>query len=94
MLLYVWVNHNCVAVPVGDGTQSVRWLANVGVARQQGTNGQQTGLPVGVKLASGISLHMQQSLAEAGLHDEAHCWVELKSARLRTLPLPPSWCTH
>ena len=66
MTIYVWVGHDCVAVPVGDGTQTVSWLANVGVSRHADTNGQQVGLPVGVKLESGVPLHMRQLLSRGG----------------------------
>ena len=93
MRVLVHVRETCVPVSVGEGTQLVRWLANVGIARHD--EGRALGLPMGVKAEDGSLLSMDASLVEAGIKDLTHVWVVLRGASRPAAPLlllrqPPS----
>ena len=81
MHLMVHIKQKVIAVSVGDGTQPVKWLANVGMARYDEGQGRSLGLPSGVRLADGKLLSLTQTLAEAGLQDLQHVWLVFKSTK-------------
>ena len=78
MNLMVHVKQRVVAVSCGDGSQPVRWLANVGTARYDSAQGRSLGMPIGVRLEDGTLLGLGQTLSEAGLSDMQHVWVLFK----------------
>ena len=80
MVVLVHVKQRCIPVSCGDGSQPVRWLANVGITRHDDSLGRSLGPPAGVKLGSGQLVPLQQSLVNAGIHDGQHVWVVLKGA--------------
>ena len=79
--LMVHVKEKVVAISCGDGTQPVRWLANVGLARYDDAQGRQLGMPTGLKLEDGTMLGLGQKLVDAGLQDQQHVWVVMKGHR-------------
>ena len=76
--ILVHVKQKCVAVSAGDGLQSVKWLANVAIARHDNDAGRHLGQPAGLRLEDGTVLGLGQTLADAGLRDMQHVWVILK----------------
>ena len=85
-LSWMWAEKGCDgtflcnghAVSCGDGTQPVRWLANVGVTRYDDAQGRSLGVPIGVRLEDGTLLGLGQSISEAGIQDLQHVHVVLK----------------
>eukprot|EP00326_Haptolina_ericina_P037726 CAMPEP_0181250642 /NCGR_PEP_ID=MMETSP1096-20121128/46431_1 /TAXON_ID=156174 ORGANISM="Chrysochromulina ericina, Strain CCMP281" /NCGR_SAMPLE_ID=MMETSP1096 /ASSEMBLY_ACC=CAM_ASM_000453 /LENGTH=89 /DNA_ID=CAMNT_0023348129 /DNA_START=72 /DNA_END=341 /DNA_ORIENTATION=+ len=74
MMVLVHVKQRTIPVSCGDGTQPVRWLANVGITRHD----ESLGRALGVKLATGQLIPLNQRLIDAGLRDGHHVWVVLK----------------
>lgn len=81
MKVLVHVKDKCIPVPVGDGDQPVRWLANVGIARHDDNQGRTLGLPVGVKAEDGSMLNMDSTLVAAQISDMQHVWVHFKGPK-------------
>ena len=81
MHLMVHVKQKVVAVACGDGSQPVRWLANVGMARYDEAQGRSLGQPIGVRLEDGATLSLTQTLVDAGLQDQQHVWIVFKGFR-------------
>ena len=75
------VKDKAIAVSCGDGTQPVRWLANVGLARYDEAQGRSLGVPVGVRLEDGQMLSLTQTIVDAGLRDQQHVWVVMQRFR-------------
>lgn len=86
--LMVHVKEKVVAISCGDGSQPVRWLANVGLARYDEAGGRQLGMPTGVKTEEGSLLGLGQKLVDAGLKDQQHVWVVLKGLRTEGVQKP------
>jgi hypothetical protein len=82
MYLMVHVKNKCIPVSCGEGHQQAKWLAHVGVARYDDTQGRSLGLPVGIRLENGTILGGTQTLSEAGLKDMQHVWVVFKEQNL------------
>lgn len=80
IVVLVHVKQRCIPVSCGDGTQSARWLANVGMVRHDDFLGRSLGAPAGLKLGSGRMVPLQQSLNDAGIQDGHHVWVVLRGA--------------
>ena len=80
MHIFVHVGKRCLAVSCGDGTQPVRWLADVGQARHDENLGRSLGIPTGVRLEDGQKLTLTQDLVSAGLKDRMHVWVLFKDS--------------
>ena len=79
--LMVHVKEKVIAVSCGDGSQPVRWLANVGLTRYDDAQGRSLGQPIGVKLEDGQRLGLGQKLIDAGLKDQQHVFIVLKGHR-------------
>ena len=79
--LFVHVRGKVFAIPVGNGTQPVQWLANVGIARYEQQHGLTLGGAIGVKVEDGALIDEATTLLEAGLGDGQHVWVVLRGAR-------------
>ena len=94
MRVIVHVREKCVPVSVGEGTQPVRWLANVGIARFDEQQGRGLGSPMGVKAEDGSLLNMGVSLIDAGIKDMQHVWVVLKGAAKRPHARHPGCSCH
>lgn len=81
MHLMVHVKQKVVAISCGEGTQPVRWLANVATARFDDMQGRSLGLPSGVRLEDGSVLSLTQTLVDAGLKDQQHVYIVFKALR-------------
>ena len=60
MTIIVHVKQKVCPVSVGSGSQPVGWLATVGVARYDDSNGRTLGVPRGIKLEDGSMVSMQK----------------------------------
>ena len=76
MRVHLHVRDKIITVEVGAGTQKIKWLANVGVARYDGSFGRSLGAPRGVQKEGG---HMCDPTASVNsvLENEQHCFVVL-----------------
>ena len=72
MRIIVHVREKCVPVSVGVGSQPVRWLAHVGIARHDEQQGRNLGAPIGMKAEDGSLLNMNSSLVDSGVKDMQH----------------------
>ena len=86
MMVLVHVKQRTIPVSCGDGTQPVRWLANVGITRHDESLGRALGAPVGVKLATGQLIPLNQRLIDAGLRDGHVKPRGIQTSRPRLLP--------
>ena len=91
MRIIVHVREKCVPVSVGVGSQPVRWLAHVGIARHDEQQGRNLGAPIGMKAEDGSLLNMNSSLLDSGVKDMQHLWVVLKGEG-RSPRLPQTIC--
>ena len=79
--IMVHVKQTCIAVSVGEpALQPIRWLANVGTARYDSSQGRSLGIPGGVRTEDGTLLELGQTISEAGLQDLQHVWVVYKAS--------------
>lgn len=78
MVVLVHIKQRLIPVSCGNGSQSVRWLANAAILRHDDSLGRALGPAAGVKLGSGRMLPMNQTLRESGLRDGQHVWIILK----------------
>jgi hypothetical protein len=76
MRVHLHVRDKIITVEVGAGTQKIKWLANVGVARYDSSFGRSLGAPRGVQKEGG---HMCDPTASVNsvLENEQHCFVVL-----------------
>lgn len=76
MRVHLHVRDKIITVEVGAGTQKVKWLANVGVARYDNSFGRTLGAPRGVQREGG---HMCDPTATVNsvLENDQHCFVVL-----------------
>ena len=65
-----------VKVQCGDGSQRIKWLGSVGVARYDPMGIDVLGLPSVVRAAGGASLDMNAIVCEL-LKDGDHVWIML-----------------
>ena len=79
MHIMVHIKQKIISVAVGDGGQPMKWLANVGQARYDESQGRHLGTPAGVKLQNGTVVSLSTTLAEAGLQDLQHIYVSFRS---------------
>ena len=88
--LMVHVKNRVIAVSCGDGAQPVRWLANVGLARYDDAQGRTLGAPSGISLEDGSSISLTQTIAQAGLRDQQHVYLQFKPFKPQTTKkMPP-----
>eukprot|EP00274_Cyanoptyche_gloeocystis_P007138 CAMPEP_0196665834 /NCGR_PEP_ID=MMETSP1086-20130531/62728_1 /TAXON_ID=77921 /ORGANISM="Cyanoptyche gloeocystis , Strain SAG4.97" /LENGTH=73 /DNA_ID=CAMNT_0042002789 /DNA_START=87 /DNA_END=305 /DNA_ORIENTATION=+ len=73
MKIFVHVKEKTILVQCGDGTQRIRWLGNVGIARYDSHNGLELGIPKGVALEDGTLMDMNQQI-NTRLADDQHVW--------------------
>lgn len=76
MKIYLHVRDKTIAVECGDGSQKVRWLANVGVARYDDTFGKALGAPRGLQKEGGTQCNMEDRITDC-LEKDQHCFVIL-----------------
>ena len=84
MIVLVHVRQRTITVACGDGSQPVRWLANVGITRHDESLGRSLGAPVSMKMASGQLVPLDQTLVDAGIRNGQHVWVVLKGLQPTT----------
>lgn len=70
------VRDKIISVECGTGTQSIRWLANVGVARYDDSFGKSLGPPVGVQREGGTMCANDDRVVDV-LGPDQHCFVLL-----------------
>ena len=81
MHLMVHVKSKVCAIACGDGSQPVKWIANVATARYDEAQGRSLGQPSGVRLEDGTRLSLTQTLADAGLKNQQHLWIVFQKLR-------------
>ena len=76
MRVYVHVRDKIIPLECGSGTQQVRWLGNVGVARYDETFGRRLGAAIGVQKEGGTLCEPTDRVCDV-LGDQQHCFVVL-----------------
>lgn len=66
----VCVRDKLFDVVCGDGSQQIKWLANVALARYDSTNGFEFGAPQAVRLEDGQQLDWNKSIRDQLKHDQ------------------------
>ena len=76
MKVILHVRDKQIDVECGEGTQRIKWLANVGVARYDDTFGRSLGAPRGIQKEGGTICNPNDILCQVLEHDQ-HCFVLL-----------------
>jgi hypothetical protein len=76
MRVRVMVRDKLLDVQLGDGTQSLLWLANAALCRYDSSLGLELGPPLGLRLEDGTQLPLHCAVADY-LADGAHVFVVL-----------------
>lgn len=76
MRVHLHVRDKVIAVECGDGSQQVRWLGHVGVARYDDQFGKSLGAAKGVQKEGGVICEPTDRICDALEHDQ-HCFVIL-----------------
>jgi hypothetical protein len=76
MRVRVVVRDKQLDVQLGDGSQSMLWLANAALCRYDSSMGLELGPPLGLRLEDGTQLPLQCAVADY-LQDGAHVFVVL-----------------
>ncbi len=79
MKVLVHVRDKQIEVQCGEGTQPVRWLANVGISRYDSSFGMELGAPRGVRLENGSSVNLNGAVRDL-LKDGDQIYVLLRTA--------------
>lgn len=76
MHVFLHVRDKIVHVECGDGTQQVRWLGNVGVARYDNQFGRSLGAARGVQKEGGVLCEPTDRICDV-LENAQHCFILL-----------------
>lgn len=79
MRIKVAVKDKAVDVHCGEGTQTIRWLADAALARYDSSHGVDLGAPIGVTANTGQALDLKAKVRDV-LVDGAHVFVQFHSA--------------
>lgn len=79
MKVIVHVREKAIVVPCGEGTQKVKWLGHVGIARYEPPSGTELGVPRLIKSDSG-PLDLNATVKDV-IPDGAHVWVTTSGER-------------
>ncbi|ELR11323.1 uncharacterized protein ACA1_190090 [Acanthamoeba castellanii str. Neff] len=77
MKVIVHVREKVVQVQCGPGTQRLKWLGHVGIARYDNNNGMELGTPKAIKGEDGSVLDMNGIVRDV-LKEDAHVWVLIR----------------
>lgn len=96
MKVLAHVREKTLAIQCADGTQLVRWLANVAVHRYDDNYGIELGAPQGVRMESGELIDMEKVISDV-LADNEHVWILLTGLLslchgARAPCIGPGWC--
>jgi hypothetical protein len=89
MKVTVHVREKAIVVPCGEGSQRVKWLGHVGIARYEPPAGTELGVPRTIKTDGGpLDLN---AIVKDVLQDGAHVWVTTSGEhRAHTCAVSPS----
>jgi hypothetical protein len=76
MRIHLHVREKTIVVECGDGTQRVRWLASVGVARYDDNFGQSLGAARGLQKEGGVCCDPEARVCDV-LENNQHAFVIL-----------------
>lgn len=74
MKIEVYVKDSVYTINCGNGSQKLRWLAEMGALKYDNNAMQMTGEPKILKLEDGTILNMNDRISEK-LYDNARVWV-------------------
>jgi hypothetical protein len=76
MRVHLHVRDKTITVECGDGTQRIKWLANVGVARYDDSFGKGLGAPTGLQREGGVMCDPNNRVMDE-LDNDQHAFVVL-----------------
>eukprot|EP00462_Mataza_sp_D1_P006280 CAMPEP_0175121018 /NCGR_PEP_ID=MMETSP0087-20121206/936_1 /TAXON_ID=136419 /ORGANISM="Unknown Unknown, Strain D1" /LENGTH=81 /DNA_ID=CAMNT_0016402515 /DNA_START=8 /DNA_END=253 /DNA_ORIENTATION=+ len=77
MIIRCGVKDKVIEIQCGDGSQQLKWLANVACCRYDSTNGIELGPPLGLRLEDGTKISMKDVIRDK-LKDDAQIFVVLR----------------